>query len=97
MESISDPELSDTGEYLAFEELVARFFEVEPRTAVHVEFGALSHPGGNPAEYLGSAAGGAAQARARAGRTSISQRCRDERLGRRPREPREEACGATIS
>ena len=45
MESISDPELSDTGEYLAFEELVARFFEVEPRTAVHVEFGALSHPG----------------------------------------------------
>jgi len=45
MESISDPELSDTGEFLAFEELVARFFEVEPRTAVHVEFGALSHPG----------------------------------------------------
>src|SRR5215472_16278122 len=45
MESISDPESSDTGEYLAFEELVARFFEVEPRTAVHVEFGALSHPG----------------------------------------------------
>ena len=45
MESISDPEFSDTGEYLAFEELVARFFEVEPRPAVHVEFGALSHPG----------------------------------------------------
>jgi serine/threonine protein phosphatase PrpC len=45
MESISDPGLSNTGEYLAFEESVARFFEVEPRTAVHVEFGALSHPG----------------------------------------------------
>jgi protein phosphatase len=45
MESISDPGSSDTGEYLAFEELVARFFEVEPRTAVRVEFGALSHPG----------------------------------------------------
>ena len=45
MESNSDPALSDAGEYLAFEELVARFFEVEPRTAVHVEFGGLSHPG----------------------------------------------------
>jgi protein phosphatase len=45
MESLPDPDLSDTGEYVAFEELVARFFEDEPRTAVHVEFGALSHPG----------------------------------------------------
>jgi protein phosphatase len=45
MESIPDPELSDTGEHVTFEELVARFFEDEPRTAVHVEFGALSHPG----------------------------------------------------
>src|SRR6516225_11682895 len=45
MESISDPKLSDTGEYVAFEELVALFFEDEPRTAIHVEFGALSHPG----------------------------------------------------
>ena len=45
MESIPDRELSDTGEYVAFEESVARFFEEEPRTAVRVEFGALSHPG----------------------------------------------------
>ena len=45
MESLPDPDLSDTGEFVAFEELVARFFEDEPRTAVHVEFGALSHPG----------------------------------------------------
>ena len=45
MASLPDPELPDTGEYVAFEELVARFFEDEPRTAVHVEFGALSHRG----------------------------------------------------
>jgi hypothetical protein len=29
---------------VAFEELVARFFEDEPRAVVHVEFGGLSHP-----------------------------------------------------
>src|SRR5262245_34523620 len=45
MEPIPDPELPDAGEPGAFEELVARFFEVEPRTAVQVEFGARSHPG----------------------------------------------------
>ena len=45
MESIPDRESSDTGEYVAFEESVARFFEEEPRTAVRVEFGALSHRG----------------------------------------------------
>jgi protein phosphatase len=45
MEPIPDPELSDTGEYDAFDALVARFFEDEPRRAVQVEFGALSHPG----------------------------------------------------
>jgi protein phosphatase len=45
MGSIPDPELPDTGEYVAFGELVARFFEDEPRTAVHVEVGALSHRG----------------------------------------------------
>ena len=45
MESNPDRELPDTGEYVAFEELVARFFEDEPRTVVRVEFGALSHRG----------------------------------------------------
>jgi PPM family protein phosphatase len=45
MESIPDRKLADTGESVAFEELVARFFEDEPRTAVRVEFGALSHRG----------------------------------------------------
>ena len=45
MKSSSDRELADTGEYVAFEELVARFFEDEPRTVVLVEFGALSHRG----------------------------------------------------
>jgi protein phosphatase len=45
MESLPDPELPDTGEDAAFEELVAQFYEVEPRTAVRVEFGALSHRG----------------------------------------------------
>jgi PPM family protein phosphatase len=45
MESNPDRELPDTGEAMAFEELVARFFENEPRTVVRVEFGALSHPG----------------------------------------------------
>jgi hypothetical protein len=45
MKSLLDPELPDTGECVVFAELVARFFEVEPRAAVPVEFGALSHPG----------------------------------------------------
>jgi protein phosphatase len=45
MESIPDPELPAHEEDAAFEELVAQFYEDEPRTAVHVEFGALSHPG----------------------------------------------------
>ena len=45
MESIPDPEEPDTKVSAAFEELVARFFEDEPRAAVRVEFGALSHPG----------------------------------------------------
>jgi protein phosphatase len=45
MESIPDRELPDTGEFATFEELVAQFYEAEPRTAVGVEFGALSHRG----------------------------------------------------
>src|SRR5262249_32187237 len=61
MEPIPDPGEPDTAGSAAFEELVARFFEVEPRAAVEqagvrvfevepraavqVEFGALSHPG----------------------------------------------------
>jgi protein phosphatase len=45
MEPIPDPEEPDTAVSVAFEEMVARFFEDEPRAAVHVEFGALSHPG----------------------------------------------------
>jgi protein phosphatase len=45
MESIPDRETADTAEFATFEELVARFFEEEPRTAVGVEFGALSHRG----------------------------------------------------
>jgi protein phosphatase len=45
MESIPDPELPNTEEGVAFEELVARFFEHEPRAVVQVEFGALSHRG----------------------------------------------------
>jgi serine/threonine protein phosphatase PrpC len=45
MESIPDPQLSDTGASVAFEELVARFYEDEPSAVVQVEFGALSHPG----------------------------------------------------
>ena len=37
METIPDPELPDTGEYVAFEELVARFFEDEPRLSlIHI-------------------------------------------------------------
>jgi serine/threonine protein phosphatase PrpC len=35
----------DTGEYVAFDELAARFYEVEPSTQVRVELGAYSHPG----------------------------------------------------
>src|SRR4051812_29964760 len=45
MEPIPVPEAPDTEESVTFEELVARYFEVEPHTVVHVEFGALSHPG----------------------------------------------------
>src|SRR4051812_40997071 len=45
MGPIPVPEAPDTEESLAFEELVARDFEVEPHTAVHVEGGARSHPG----------------------------------------------------
>jgi protein phosphatase len=45
MESIPDRELPDNQEQAVFDELVARFFENEPRTAVHVESGALSHRG----------------------------------------------------
>ena len=56
MESNPDRELPDTGDSLAFEKLVARFFEDEPRTVVRVEFAALSHRGlvrdGNEDHYL---------------------------------------------
>jgi protein phosphatase len=45
MESIPDLELPDNGEDAAFQGLVAQFYEDEPRTAVSVEFGALSHRG----------------------------------------------------
>jgi protein phosphatase len=45
MESLPDPELPDDGEDATFEQLVAQFYENEPRTAVRVEFGALSHRG----------------------------------------------------
>jgi protein phosphatase len=45
MESIPDRDLPDDQEQVVFDELVARFFEDEPRTAVHAEFGALSHRG----------------------------------------------------
>jgi hypothetical protein len=39
------PELPDTAEYLALDELFAQFFETEPRCVVRAEFGARSHPG----------------------------------------------------
>jgi PPM family protein phosphatase len=45
MESNPDQELPENGKHVAFEELVARFFEDEPRTVVGVDFGALSHRG----------------------------------------------------
>jgi protein phosphatase len=45
MECIPDRESPDTAEFATFEGLVAQFFEDEPRTAVGVEFGALSHRG----------------------------------------------------
>jgi protein phosphatase len=45
MEYLPDREVPDDAEDVAFEELVARFFEEEPHTAVRVEFGALSHKG----------------------------------------------------
>jgi protein phosphatase len=45
MESLHDPVLLDSGDDAAFEDLVAQFYEDEPRTAVRVEFGALSHQG----------------------------------------------------
>jgi protein phosphatase len=38
-------QMADTADYVAFDELVAQFYEVEPRTPVRVEFGAMSHPG----------------------------------------------------
>jgi protein phosphatase len=45
MESISERDVPDSADTVEFGELVARFYEDEPRTAVRVEFGALSHRG----------------------------------------------------
>jgi protein phosphatase len=41
----SETDETDTAEYLAFDELVSRFYEVEPRCVVQVDFGARTHPG----------------------------------------------------
>jgi protein phosphatase len=50
------PESAETAAYRPFEELVARFYEQEPRLAVRAEFGAVSHPGNrrdvNEDQYL---------------------------------------------
>jgi protein phosphatase len=35
----------DASEYLTFDEMVARFYETEPRIAVRAEFGGRTHPG----------------------------------------------------
>ncbi len=35
---------SDTAEYVTFDELAARFYEEEPRTMTHAEFGAPPTP-----------------------------------------------------
>jgi protein phosphatase len=45
MESLPDPKLLADGEDATFEELVAQFYEDQPRTPVRVEFGALSDRG----------------------------------------------------
>jgi PPM family protein phosphatase len=45
MFSGSSPGLSDTAEYLAFDEVAARFYELDPRLPVRVEFAARTHPG----------------------------------------------------
>jgi protein phosphatase len=45
MQSISDRDDAGTAEFLAFDELVCRFYESEPRTTTTVEFGALTHVG----------------------------------------------------
>jgi protein phosphatase len=45
MDTILDPKSTDSGENAAFEDLVARFYEDAPRTAVRADFGALSHRG----------------------------------------------------
>jgi protein phosphatase len=45
MASSLDQAPQDTGEYVTLDDLVGRFYEVEPRAQVEAEFGARSHPG----------------------------------------------------
>jgi hypothetical protein len=45
MASATDHEASETSDYLTFEEMVSRFYEVEPRVVVRAKFGAATHKG----------------------------------------------------
>jgi PPM family protein phosphatase len=45
MTATEDRIVPETDEYLAFDELVCRFYELEPRRPVRTEFGAMTHAG----------------------------------------------------
>lgn len=45
MTAIEDTQSFDSEEYLGFDELVRRYFELEPRRPMRVAFGARTHPG----------------------------------------------------